>query len=758
MLARVRELFGVEVAARALFDEPTVEGLARYLAAAPRQGASLPPLVRVAREGGRAPLSFAQQRLWFLEQLRPGERRLQHPVRGAGGGAAGGRGAGAEPGRGGASSRGVANAVQGGGGSAGAGGGGGLVRGVAGGGPVGSRAGEQKQAALRQAREEAQRGFDLAEGPLVRGRVLRLSSEEHVVLLTLHHIVSDGWSTGILAGELTALYTAYRAGVASALPELAVQYADYAAWQRGWLQGEVLEEQLGYWKQQLANLPTLQLPTDHPRPAITSSRGARSIAPLPDGLLDRLQTLARTHDATLFMALLAAYQTLLARYSGQADFAVGTPVAGRRLAATEPLIGFFVNQLVLRADLSGNPTFVELLRRARETTVAALGHQDLPFEKLVEELQLKRELSRDPLFQVVLVLQNDPQPEPPGDLRLRPLQIDNETAKFDLTLTVSCQGSEEQLLWEYNTDLYDPATIGRMSAHFVRLLEEIVARPEAEVGDHELLGGEQRERLLVGWNATATDFPLTTLDALFEAQAARTPEAVAVCWQGTEMSYGELDRRANCLAQQLRDLGVGPESRVGLAFERSPELIVSILGVLKAGAAFVPIDPDYPAERVRFMIEDARLAVLLTQERLLERLPPFCGPTLCLDRDWPAIAARPDTPPAVALLPANLAYVIYTSGSTGQPKGTQLTHGGACNLAQAQQRLFGVGLGDRVLQFSALSFDAAVWETLMALMSGAALVVVNREELLGAESGADVADGTDQQRPAAALGPGPAAQ
>ena len=413
----------------------------------------------------------------------------------------------------------------------------------------------------------------------------------------MHHIVSDGWSMGVFIRELAALYQAFSAGQPSPLEELAVQYADYAVWQREWLSGEVLEEQLDYWQRELGDAPpVLQLPTDRPRPAVQSPRGSRHLFELSAELTESLHELSRRQGATLFMTLLGAFQTLLSRYSGQEQVCVGTPIAGRNRSELEGLIGFFVNTLVLRGDLSGNPRFEEFLGRVRETTLGAYAHQDLPFEQLVDHLQPERDLSRTPLFQVMFAFQNAPmQDVEVADLSFSALEAERGTANFDLTLSMNETEGGLRGSIEYSTDLFDGSTIERMLGHFQRLLESIVADPTQTVGELSLLSAEERHQLLVEWNATRADYPRDVcVHELFEAQALRTPDAVAVVSEDRRLTYGELNSRSNQLAHRLRKLGVGPEVLVGICVDRSLEMVVGILGILKAGGAYVPLDPDYP--------------------------------------------------------------------------------------------------------------------------------------------------------------------
>ncbi|MGE5305217.1 MAG: condensation domain-containing protein, partial [Alphaproteobacteria bacterium] len=524
----------------------------------------------------------------------------------------------------------------------------------------------------RRLREEVERPFDLTRDMMLRAMLVKVGLREHVLLLVTHHIASDGWSTGILWQELAALYGAFLKGEPSPLAELPIQYADYAVWQRQWLQGEVLERQLSYWKGQLSGISVLELPTDRPRPAVQSYRGSRESIELSDELTRQLKTLSRKEGVTLFMTLLAAFQTLLQRYCGQEDIAVGSPIAGRTRSETERLIGFFVNTLVLRSDLSSDPTFRELLGRVRKMALEAYEHQDIPFEKLVEELHPERDLSRSPLFQVMFAFQNVPRysRELPG-LTASPVEITNETAKFDLSLYIWEERAGLKARLEYNTDLYDAATVNRMLGHFNVLLQGIVANPDQRLSALPMLTEAERRQLLIEWNDTEREYPRDRcVHELFEAQVERSPDAVAVVFEDKQLTYRELNARANQVAHYLIKLGVGPETLVGICMERSLEMVVGLLGILKAGGAYVPLDPAYPKERLEFMLQDAQVQVLLTQQSLsLDLRTDPRTQLLCLDRDWATVAEQQATNPHNKATPENLAYVIYTSGSTGLPKG-----------------------------------------------------------------------------------------
>ncbi len=596
---------------------------------------------------------------------------------------------------------------------------------------------DQREAeVLRRAQVEAQQGFDLTRGPLIRAQVLRLHADEHVVLLTMHHIVSDGWSTAIFINELAALYDAFLTGQPSPLSALPIQYADYARWQQTWLKPEALQEQLDYWQQQLGDeLTVLQLPTDHPRPAVQQHNGARHYIELPRTLTDALEALSQREGVTLFMTLLAAYQVLLQRYTGQARISVGSSIAGRNRTEVEHLIGFFLNSLVLRTDLEGDPTFNELLARVREVALGAYAHQDVPVEMLMELLHPERDLSYNPLFQVMFIFQNTPRPALAlSNLTLAPMELDTLTAKFDLTLDLK-ETPEGLAGWfEYSTDIFEAATIARLASHFHTLLEGIVAEPQRRISELPLLTEPERQQLETWNNTQADDTTDKCVQQLFEAQAARTPEAVAVICEDKQLTYRALNARANQLAHHLRTLGVGPEVVVGLYVERSIDMIVGLLGILKAGGAYVPLDPEYPRERIAFMLADARVSVLLTQERLAGRIVAQAVNRLCLDTDWSVIARASEQNVEPNVTPAHLAYVLYTSGSTGQPKAVEVQHNSLAGYVETASRDFALTPADRVLQFASISFDTSAEEIYPCLTSGATLVLRTTAMLSAAQT------------------------
>ncbi|HSF38303.1 MAG TPA: amino acid adenylation domain-containing protein, partial [Thermoanaerobaculia bacterium] len=733
LVSRVREVFAVDLPLRLVFEEPTVAGLARRIEALQGEETA-PPLAHIARER-EVPVSFAQQRLWFLDRLEPGSSaytiatafRIRGPLEASFLGAALDE---------------LVRRHE-------------VLRTV-----YAAPAGEPLQvvqpfvpralplvdlSALPEPAREAETArvaeasrrtaFDLERGPVFVATLLRLDPVDHELLLAVHHIAADGWSIGVLARELAALYRAFEAGEPSPLAPLPLQYADFSLWQRRWLDGKVLEGQLAYWRGRLSGLPALELPTDRPRPALTAYRGGREAFELPADLTAALERLGQRHGASLFMTLLAAFSVLLSRSSGQEDLAVGSPVANRGRAEVDGLIGFFVNSLVLRADLSGKPAFVELLARVRETALGAYAHQELPFERLVEEIAPERDLSRPPLFQVSFSLQS----APVTGLDLGPgiaaeiVDVPGTTAKFDLAIHLGVVNGRLAGGAEYRTDLFDPATVARLLGHYGVLLRAIAADPAAGIAHLPLLTEPERGQLLTGWNDTDLPFPRRPFHELFESWADRAPDDPAVEEVGSpglRLTYGELDAAANRLAWRLRDLGVGPEVWVGLAVERSAGLLVGLLGILKAGGAYVPLDPAYPEDRLAYMLEATRPRVLVTEGALLDRLPAFDGPVIRLDTDAPDLALRPSTRQRVPVDPDHAAYVIFTSGSTGRPKGVVVPHAGIASLAEAQVPVFRVRPGDRLLLFAPLAFDTSVFEIVMALRGGATLLIAPQKEML----------------------------
>src|ERR1043165_1381058 len=581
---------------------------------------------------------------------------------------------------------------------------------------------ERAAVVMRMAVEEGQRVFDLSQGRLLRHTLLRLGAEEHVLLLTMHHIVSDGWSMEILTREVSTLYAAYASGQESPLAELPIQYADYAVWQREWLQGEVLDEQLGYWRKQLADAPAvLELPADRVRRAQQSHRGAHLRLQLSTELTSGLKQLSQHEGVTLFMTLLAAWQLLLARYSRQRDVVVGSPVANRTRSEVEGLIGFFVNTLVLRTEVSGELRVRELLQRVREVCLGAYAHQEVPFEMLVEQLQPERDLSYTPLFQVMLVLQNAPQQgiEWAG-VQMRALELESGTAKYDLTLGLaeSVRGLDGTL--EYNRDLYERESIERLVGHYQQVLSGLIEKAEQRVWEVRLLSEAEEAQVLRQGNEKRAEYE--SLTELFERQAEQRPEATALLWEDRQVSYAELNRRANQLAHYLRRLGVGPEALVALVMERSVEMVIGVLGVLKAGAAYLPIDPAYPGERVRFMLEDAGAAVVLTTRATGAEHESSKAQVVRLADVLQEITTEPEANLASVAKPDNLAYVIYTSGSTGKPKGVYVSNRNLIYSTTARFDYYEHPVGTFLL-LSSFAFDSSVAGIFWTLGQGGALLL-----------------------------------
>ncbi len=599
---------------------------------------------------------------------------------------------------------------------------------------------DQRESELRLILDdEVRRPFDLTHDILLRGVNVRMGAQEHVLRLVIHHIVADGWSIGILLRELAELYRAASADEAPSLATLPIQFADFALWQRQQLQGEALETQIAFWRRYLEGAPdSLALPTDRTRPPLPSFRGAMHTIFLPESLSAELKALGRRENVTLFMTLLAAFEVLIARYSGQDDIVVGSPITGRNRVDLERLIGFFVNTLALRTDLTGNPTFRELLGRIRESTLDAFAHKDLPFARLVEELKPGRSSNQTPLFQVLFALEYlETTSLQVAGLAFEPLEFDFNWAKFDLSLTISERSGGLRVSLNYDTDLFDEVTIRRMAGHFQRLLEGIVADPGQPIIELPLLTEDERQQMLVQWNDTARGIPADRcIHQLFEEQAARTPESVAVVFQDQRLTYAELNARSDQLAQYLRDLGVGPEMLVAICLERSVEMVVGLLGILKAGGAYLPLDPSYPAARLGFMIDDARPRVVLTQRRLVDALPPHTATVVCLDEPLPPTAVAPaasrigpdDRREVVSKTsPGDLAYVLYTSGSTGGPKGVQIPQSAVVNLLTSMRREPGLVAADTLLAVTTLAFDIAALELFLPLTTGARVVIATRE-------------------------------
>lgn len=607
---------------------------------------------------------------------------------------------------------------------------------------------EDRQRELRSLIDaEAKRPFDLVNGPLLRTTLIVLGEQHYVLLFTMHHIVSDGWSTGLLVSELATIYQALMNGERAWLPELPIQYVDYAQWQRETIDSPEHQGQVEYWKKQLRGCASeLQLPTDHPRPKIQTINGGRESLFMPPRLLESLKALGRRESATLFMTLLAAFKTLLFRYSGQDDISVGTPISSRNRLELEGLIGFFVNTLVLRTSLSANPTFRELLKRVKEVSLGAFAHQEMPFELLVEELQIDRDLSHSPLFQVMFDLQNAPlrQTELPG-LELSFLESSSETEQFDLSLSMSETSQGLRASLGYNRDLFDRATITRMLNHYQTLLEAIASNPDQKIADLPMMTEAERHQVVVAWNETRSVYdPDQCVHRLFEAQATRTPFNIAIVDNEQSLTYGELNRRANQLARYLKRAGAGPDQRIGICIERSLNMVIAVLGVIKAGAAYVPLDPYYPRKRLSFYLNDSQVSLVLTERQFADAIREGHEIDLiCLDTDVDRIALESGEDLESSVTPDNLFCVIYTSGTTGEPKGVMLTHRGICNRLLWELSRNPMTEADALLQTSSLSFDISVWELLTPLLAGGRVVLARS---WGFQDGAYLIDTISKQK------------
>ena len=733
LVSQLREVFDVEVPLRVVFEATTVEELAARLdeLRGEEAGLRLPPLEPTPRPA-KVPLSFAQQRLWLVDRLSPGTAAYSMPA--------------------GVRLRGRLDAPA-------------LARSLEaiierhealrttffeeGGEPVqvihpamllrlpvvdleSLEPGRRETAAFALCRAEARRPFSLEQGPLVRARLFRLAHQDHLLLLAMHHIVSDGWSLGVLVDEIARLYPARVAGRQADLPALPVQYGDFALWQRGWLRGEVLESQLRYWRERLQGAPGLiQLPTDRPRPAVQRFRGAHLDRVLDPPLAERLRQVTQERRVTLFMSLLVTFQVLLARLSGQGDVVVGSPIANRTRRELEGLIGFFANTLVLRTDLSDSPPFVELLRRGREVALGAQSHQDLPFERLVEELQPARALSYMPLFQVMFVLQNAPMA--PLDLEglvLEPVQPETGGSHFDLTLRAWEEGDAVRLRFEYDVDLFDATTVARMARHFETVLESALARPRAPVLELPILSPAEHHQVVSEWNGGSAGRPEETALAAVLRRAGERPGATAVVCGDRRLTYGELAERSGRLAGRLARLGVGPGSPVAVLLDRSPETVVTILAVLRAGGFWVPLDPSYPKDRVAFALDGSGARVAVTRPDLGPLLESSADPPRWID---PSEALEPDAGDGVfedvEAEPGRTAYLIYTSGSTGRPKGVQLSVGGLAHYVGALGTTLGITGDDVYLHTASFGFSSSVRQLILPLARGATLVVAREDEI-----------------------------
>ena len=577
-------------------------------------------------------------------------------------------------------------------------------------------------------RREATQPFRLSEAPLFRICLIKMTADEHIFVLTIHHIISDGWSSNIMFYEVGALYESYTLGMESPLPALPLQYQDFAWWQRQWLQGERLEQEIDYWRRTLeGSPPVINLPTDRPRPAVQSANGDYKTFKLSPELSSALDGVTQAHGATPFMTLLAAFQALLYRYSGQDDVNVGTPIANRVRGELESLIGFFVNTLVLRADLSGSPTFAELLQRVKETALGAFAHQDVPFEKIVDALKVERDLSHSPLFQVMFALQNIPGQAGGGEseLQIEPLDAHSGAAKFDITLFMVEEEGHYSGALEYNTDLFDSLTIDRMIQHFIKLLKEVVQNPDLSIDALPLVLPQEKQAVLFDWNGSpaSLDVPENVV-ALFEHTVHSAENLTAVRCQDAKLTYAELNRRVNCLANYLIERGVRTDDLVGLCIDRSPEMIIAMLAILKAGGAYVPIDPSYPGDRIAYMLEDSNVSILLSSQRVIKKLPRHNAVVVLVDVDWPAIKASSDANPGVTFDPDQLAYMIYTSGSTGKPKGTMITHSGLIHYLDWCYKTYPLEKGRGSIVHSTIAFDATVTAVFTPLLTGKSITLV----------------------------------
>ena len=595
---------------------------------------------------------------------------------------------------------------------------------------------ERESIALQRAVEEIEKPFDLERGPVFRVVLLRLAAEDHLLVTAIHHIVSDQWSMGVMGRELMELYQARLGARSPRLPELPFQYGDYAYWHREWLNGPRLQGQLSYWKKQLAALKPQELPSDRPRGAGQSNLGARGTLLLPPALLRSLRRFGSEERASLFMVLMAAFKVVMARYTGQDDLAVGVPIANRTVTHVEGLIGTFVNTLVLRTDVSGNPSLREVLARVRQTALDAFANQDLSFERLVSELHLERDVNRPPLFQVLFNVQNAPvDPVRMADLDVTPTRLPRRSAQFDLTISIDTE-LEGRIGYAYNPALFDRETIEDLFRHFGTVLDQMVRDPEVHVASLDLMSVAERDKVLHTWNQTRRPLvPDETVVTLFARQVAERPDAVAVECNGERLTYRSLDERANRLASYLQARGAGPESLIGICLDRSVDLVVALLAVLKSGAAYLPLDPAFPAERLAFMVADSQARLLLTEKHLSHLLPASGASVICLgagaavegDDDPVEVVEVVDVAPPVATSD-RLAYVLYTSGSTGRPKGVQITHRSLTNFLQSMQREPGLSADDRVLSVTTLSFDIAGLELYLPLITGARLRLATRAE------------------------------
>jgi amino acid adenylation domain-containing protein len=727
IVTRVRASFKIDLPLRLLFEKPTVAALAVEIERVVREGhgVSAPPIERVPATDD-VPLSFAQQRLWFLDQLTPDNPfyNMQLAIRLNGELSVASltaalneicrrhevfrtsfRNVSGDPVQ--RVSAPQAFALQ-------------LF-------DLSTLSDDPLEEVAQRARAEAQRPFNLSVAPLVRFSLFKTAERDYVLLTTMHHIISDGWSLSVFMGELAILYRSYCEHKASPLPELPIQYSDFARWQTDWLRGDVLNQHLDYWKKQLGGIPpTVELRTDRPRPALPTYRGARHVFTVKKKVFEGLRSMSKAEGMTLFMTLLAAWLTLLSRYSGQEDICVGTPMANRNQPETEGLIGFFVDTLLLRGDLSGNPTFRTLMSRVRETALGAYAHQNIPFEKLVDELHPQRDTSRNPLFQVMFTVNkaSDTKLDIPG-ITISPASFGANSTRFDLECQFTDTTHELKGAITYSLDLFDATTIQRLVDNLQVLLAIIVDNPDQPLSVLPLLTPAEERRLVSEWNQTSTAYETEKCaPALFEEQAAKTPENIAAVFADVTLSYRDLNARANKLAHYLRAAGVGPEVPVAICLERSLGELIAVLGVLKAGGVYVPLDPAFPADRISFMIEDSRSRILLTEQTLAQRLPASAARLICLDTDWELIEDQPGQNLNAGVSAENLAYLIYTSGSTGTPKGTMISHRGLRNYLSWATRAYAVSEGNGAPLHSSLSFDLTVTSLFAPLLAGRSVTLV----------------------------------
>jgi amino acid adenylation domain-containing protein/FkbM family methyltransferase len=733
VISRVRAAFNVEIGVKSIFEAPTIEDVSARVVEAINEGREHtgPPLVKSHRTGN-PPLSFAQQRMWFLAQMMPnnpfynlpGAVRLEGKLdldllqR-------------------------VINEV---------------VRRheilrtriiVENNAPVQvidewkpksievltltALTDDKKDSELsRIGREEAETGFDLSLGPLLRIRILKLEEEAYVVFFTFHHVVSDAWSMSVLMREISVLYEAMSLGLKSPLKELDIQYADYAVWQRAYLDSGVLKDEVDYWREQLDGATAMELPTDRVRPSAPSYRGGREQIAISKDVYRELRRFSQKEAATVFMSLMAVLKVVLMRYTGEDDISVGTVIANRTRKEIEGLIGFFVNTLVMRTRLEGNLSYRDLVKRVREVSLGAYAHQDAPFDKLVEEINPERDLSRSPLFQIMMVLQNIEHEE----RQLKGLKVigiggDRTVTKFDLTLRLTESDDGLRGCLEYSPDLYDAETIRRLARHYENLVREALIDAGQLITELEIMSEEEKRQIVEEWNQTSREHSGRKLiHAHFNRQAERAPESIALVSERECLSYWEVSRRANQLAHHLLGRGVERETVIGVYLRRSIEIVPVLMGTLKAGAAYLPLDPESPIERLDYLLRNAGVKIVLSEQSLMDRLPALDLEYVCLDAEQESISAQSEDDPCIEIDPENLAYVIYTSGSTGQPKGTLIAHRGVSNLIEAERETFDLGRQSRVLQFASLSFDASVWEIFSALATGGSLHIYNREVLM----------------------------